>query len=126
MERITVYSNKDCAKCARTVRFQTYLNWLRRVRYSTDEPKCGPLRLGEIAVEDLRTGTISKGVEAVRQIYWQLPALWPLLPLLRIPQWRGVSTKQFEDVKTEAAAYQARTPSKRVMHSLSHTIPTGN
>lgn len=41
--------------------------------------------MGEIVVEDLQTGELIHGVEAMRKIYHQIPAWWILLPLLRIP-----------------------------------------
>ena len=52
---------------------------------STDAPKTGPLRLGEIAVEDIATGETVKGAEAMRRLCRQIPAYRPLLPLLQLP-----------------------------------------
>ena len=85
LPRITIYRHPDCARCAKIARVHRSLDWLGRLRFSTGLPKCGPLRLGEIAVEDTRTEEIAKGVEAVRRIYRQVPAYLPLLPLLWIP-----------------------------------------
>ena len=70
------------AKYARVHRF---FDWLDHVETSTDDPKTGPLQLGEIAVEDVRTGTTLKGVEAVRRICQDVPAYVLFLPFLRIP-----------------------------------------
>ncbi|MDB5352850.1 MAG: hypothetical protein JWN86_4097 [Planctomycetota bacterium] len=85
MKRITLYRHKDCARCAKIARVHHVFDWLNRVETSTETPPTGPLRMGEIAVHDHRTGTILKGVGAVRKIAMQIPAYWPLLPLLWIP-----------------------------------------
>jgi hypothetical protein len=85
LKRITIYRHKDCAKCARIARMHRFFDWLHRVETSTEVPGTGPLQLGEIAVEDARTGEITKGVEAVRRICRQIPAYAPLLPLLHLP-----------------------------------------
>jgi hypothetical protein len=85
MKRITVYRHKDCARCARIAHFHKLFDWLNRVHSSTDTPLTGPLRLGEIAVEDARTGEVTQGVAAVRKIFRQIPAYWVILPLLYIP-----------------------------------------
>lgn len=96
MKRITIYRHKECAKCARIARLHKAFDWWDRVECSTDTPRTGPLRLGEIAVEDARSGEITKGVDAVRQIARQIPAYLPLLPLLRIPY---VARKVDQDVR---------------------------
>lgn len=85
MKRITIYRHPDCARCAKIGRFHRAFDWLDRVQLSTATPKIGPLRLGEIAVEDARTGETVKGVDAVRRIFRQVPAYTPFLPFLRIP-----------------------------------------
>lgn len=85
MKRIIVYRNKDCSKCEKWARMNNIFDWLNRVEASTAIPPCGPLEMGEIVVEDLQTGELIHGVEAVRKIYRQVPAYWILLPLLRIP-----------------------------------------
>jgi hypothetical protein len=85
MKRITVYRNKDCARCARIARIHHVFDWLGRVDSSTETPKTGPLVPGEIAVEDARTGETLQGIEAVRLTFRQIPAYWPLLPLTYIP-----------------------------------------
>ncbi len=85
MKRITLYRHKNCARCAKFARIHHVLDWLNRVETSTETPSTGPLRIGEIAVEDHRTGKTMKGVDAVRSICRQIPAYWLLLPLLGIP-----------------------------------------
>jgi hypothetical protein len=85
MAAITIHHNKDCARCRKIARVHRFFDWLDRVEVSTADPVTGPLRPGEIAVEDLRTGATYKGVKAVRLIFRQIPAYWPILPLLRVP-----------------------------------------
>jgi hypothetical protein len=85
MKRITIYRHPDCARCAKIARFHKAFDWLGRIQNSTARPPSGPLRLGEIAVEDHLSGETSQGVEAVRKVFRQIPAYWPLLPLLYIP-----------------------------------------
>jgi hypothetical protein len=85
MNRITIYHHPDCDRCRRIARAHRAFDWLGRVRTSTDVPPTGPLRLGEIAVEDVRTGETIRGVDAVRTIARNIPAYLPLLPLLRVP-----------------------------------------
>jgi hypothetical protein len=85
VKRIVVYHNHDCAKCRRIARVHRLFDWLNRVETSTDESKTGPLLPGEIAVEDLRTGAIVKGLDAVRLVGRNVPAYALFLPFLRIP-----------------------------------------
>lgn len=61
------------------------MDWLQRLECSTEVPPCGPLRMGEIAVEKLANGELSKGVQAVRLIFRQVPAYLPLYPFLWLP-----------------------------------------
>jgi hypothetical protein len=96
MKRITIYRNPDCARCAKIARTHKFFDWLGRVDCSTTMPKSGPLALGEIVVEDNRTGEITRGVNAVRKIFRQISAYWPLLPFLRIP---SVAGKVEKDVR---------------------------
>ena len=85
MQRITLYHHPDCARCRRIAHVHRFFNWLGRLRISTSIPPTGPLQLGEIAVEDARTGETIRGVDAVRRICRDIPAYLPLLSLLRIP-----------------------------------------
>ena len=85
MSKIIIYRNADCAKCAKFARIHTFFDWFHRVRISTEIPKTGPLRLGEIVVEIVRTGEIVQGAEAIRQICRNIPAYAILRPLLRVP-----------------------------------------
>ena len=85
MKRITLHRHPDCVRCGKMARVHGVFDWLGRVECTTAEPKTGPLKLGEIAVEDVRTGRIIRGIHAVRAVARNIPAYWPLLPLLYVP-----------------------------------------
>jgi hypothetical protein len=85
MQRIIVYRNKDCARCRRFAHAGQFFDWLNRIEASTAVPPTGPLKMGEIVVEDLQTGEFLHGVNAVRKIFHQIPVYMLFLPLLRIP-----------------------------------------
>jgi hypothetical protein len=56
MKAILVYRNPDCAKCTRLARIHHRFDWLKRLEDTTEVPSTGPLRPGEIAVQDLASG----------------------------------------------------------------------
>jgi hypothetical protein len=85
MKRIRVYRNADCAKCARFARVGLFFDWLDRLDASTETPTTGPLRLGEVVVEDLSTGRILKGAEGIDLIFRNIPMYAPFRLLLRVP-----------------------------------------
>jgi hypothetical protein len=85
VKTIRLYRHPDCHKCARLARRHQRLDWLRRLEVTTDMPPTGPLRMGEIAVQDLRTGALMKGADCFELLFRHIPAYWPLLPLLHIP-----------------------------------------
>jgi hypothetical protein len=88
MKTIRLYRNPACRKCARIARLHHLFDWLGRFEDTTEVPPTGPLRLGEIAVQDLRSGQTFKGAEAFRQLCRQLPAYWPGLALLHFAPFR--------------------------------------
>jgi hypothetical protein len=45
----------------------------------------GPLRRGEVVVEDLRGGRTRRGADGFALLCRQIPAYWLLLPALRLP-----------------------------------------
>lgn len=61
------------------------LDWLNRFEDSTDIPPCGPLRMGEIAVQRLDTGALLKGIACFRMLCRQIPAYWLILPFTYLP-----------------------------------------
>jgi hypothetical protein len=86
MKTVRVYRNPDCPACARYARMHQRLDWLDRVDVSTRTPDNRlPLRLGEVVVEDLRSGLLREGADAFALLARQVPAYWLLLPLLRVP-----------------------------------------
>ncbi len=85
MKRITVYRNPYCEKCRKFARMHQTFDWLHRVEMSTETPPTGPLQMGEIVVEDHKTGDIIRGVDAVRRIAREIPIYAPFRLLLRIP-----------------------------------------
>lgn len=88
MPAIRLYRHPDCAKCARYARLHHRLDWLGRFEDATGVSPVGPLRLGEVAVQDLRSGETLRGASGFALLCRQIPAYWPLLPLLRIPRLR--------------------------------------
>ena len=85
MKIIRLYYNAECPGCARIARFDQRLDWCHRLEISTHYPGPVPLRLGEIAVQDLRTGEMTKGAAAFRQLCRHLPLYKALIPLLAFP-----------------------------------------
>ena len=81
MRTIRLFRNPDCARCARIAATHRRFDWLRRFEDSTATPPgSAPLRIGEIAVQDLGTGRVLKGIECLRLLFRQIPAYWAALP----------------------------------------------
>lgn len=85
MAMIRLYRHADCARCARYARLHHRLDWLGRFEDSTGVSPVGPLRMGEVAVQDLRNGETLRGAAGFTLLCRQIPVYWPLLPFLRIP-----------------------------------------
>jgi hypothetical protein len=64
------------------------LDWLHRLEVSTAVPACGPLRMGEVVVEDLGSGTLHHGAAAFERICRAVPLYAPLRLLLWLPPLR--------------------------------------
>ena len=64
-------------------------DWLGRVETTTATPSTGPLRMGEIVVEDRTTGRVARGVDAFRLIVRAIPLYAPARLLLPIPAVRA-------------------------------------
>ena len=95
MASIRLYRHPDCARCARYARLHHRLDWLGRFEDSTDVSPVGPLRLGEVVVQDLRSGATLRGAAGFGLLCRQIPAYWPLLPALRIPAFRRRIEREF-------------------------------
>jgi hypothetical protein len=89
MKFIRIYRNPDCAKCARYAATHRFFDWLGRVDLSTESPRTGALRLGEVVVEKLDTGAILRGAEAFTEICRNIPFYAPFRLLLRVPAFRA-------------------------------------
>ena len=85
MAKIRLYRHPECARCADYARMHRWLDWLGRFDDSTAPPPTGQLRIGEIAVQDLRTGITLKGIECFCLLCKQIPAYWLLLPFTYLP-----------------------------------------
>ncbi|MBI3886464.1 MAG: hypothetical protein HY302_12155 [Opitutae bacterium] len=85
MKRIRVYRHRDCRRCARKAALLRFFDWLGRTESSTDEPKSGPLRRGQVVVEDIRTGEPAFGARAFDRICRHVPLYQPLRLLLLVP-----------------------------------------
>ena len=89
MRRIRIYRNPACAKCAHYAGLHERLDWLGRIENSTATPAGSrPLAMGEVVVEELTTGELLHGAEALAAICRQIPAYTPMRLLLKIPALR--------------------------------------
>ena len=94
MKRIRVYRNPHCARCARFAKAHRVLDWLGRVDISTEDPTTGPLRMGEVVVEDLSDHQLLRGAEGIELIWRNIPAYALFLPLFRVPAFRRYVDKE--------------------------------
>ncbi len=94
MKRILIYRHPHCERCTKFARLHHAVDWFDRMADTTATPPTGPLRMGEIVVENLATHRIYHGAEALALVYRQAVAYWPLLPLLWIPPVRGWLDRQ--------------------------------
>ena len=102
MKKIRVYRHADCAKCARFASVSLFFDWLDRIEASTDTPRTGPLRLGEVVVEDLSTGRFLTGAPGIDLIYRNIPVYVPFRLLLRVPPLRRSIEKEVSGCEDRA------------------------
>ena len=114
MKAIRLYRNPDCAKCARYARMHRRFDWLDRLEDSTEIPPTGPLRLGEIAVQDLTTGRLLKGVECFKLLCRHIPAYRLNLLLLYLPPFRRFVEREVGGCADNSC--EAPTPQQRSEH----------
>ena len=88
MKTIRVYRNPYCRRCARYARVGHMLDWRDRLETSTAIPETGPLRPGEIVVEELASGKFHRGAAALDLIVRQIPLYAPVRLLLRVSSFR--------------------------------------
>jgi hypothetical protein len=85
MKTVRIHRHPDCARCARHARRHRRLDWLGRVDDSVQSPFERPMRMGEVVARDLRDGRLHGGADGMALLARQVPAYWPLLPLVAIP-----------------------------------------
>jgi hypothetical protein len=99
MKKIRVYRNAHCATCARFAKVAQFFDWLHRVDLSIETPKTGPLRVGEVVVEELASGRILRGAEGMDLIWGNIPVYAPFRLLLRVPSFRRFLEKNVSGCK---------------------------
>ena len=87
---VTLYYNAECPDCARQTKRTARLDWLRRVRISTDDSPIGPVPRGEIVVVDDTAQRVFTGVYATRAVCMQVPAYLLYGLVLHIPPLRRI------------------------------------
>ena len=95
MKAIRLYRHPKCDRCAGYARLHHQLDWLDRFEDTTETPPTGQLRVGEIAVQNLRTGETLKGIACFRLLCKHIPAYWLVVPFTYI---RPVRQKIENDV----------------------------
>jgi predicted DCC family thiol-disulfide oxidoreductase YuxK len=84
-----------CELCRRSVRLLTRLDWRHRLTFADARdpanvpPGLVPNRLMAEMHVVAPDGHVTHGFRAFRRLAWDLPPLWPLIPLLYLP---GVPT----------------------------------
>ncbi len=63
MATIRLYRHPGCAKCACSARMPHRFDWLRHFEDFTGVSPPGPIRVGQIVVQDLRSGATFGGAE---------------------------------------------------------------
>ena len=108
MKRIRIYRNPDCAKCSRYARMHERFDWFGRIENSTATPPTGPLAMGEVVVQELATGRILRGAEALGRISREIPAYAPLRMLLKLSAVRRAVDVEMAGCKDGSCELPAR------------------
>jgi len=85
MKTVRIYRHPDCPRCARYAARHHRLDWLDRFEDTTQPPASGPVHKGRIAIQDLRSGAYCDAADGFALLFSQIPAYWPLRPLLWLP-----------------------------------------
>ena len=96
---VTLFYNAECPDCVRQAKRTARLDWLRRVRISTDESPIGPVPGGEIVVVDDDTRKVFTGVYATRAVCMQVPAYLLYGLLLHIPPVRRIAGRRRQGLR---------------------------
>ena len=83
--RLRIYRHPECERCARYARTHLRLDWRHLLEESTAAPPSGPLRMGEVVVQELATGAMFRGADAMERIARAVPLYAPLRLLLKLP-----------------------------------------
>ncbi len=86
---ITLHYNATCGDCARKAHWTAKLDWLNRVRISTEDSPIGEVPRGEIVVVENANQKVYTGVYATRMICMQVPAYFIYGLALFIPPIRN-------------------------------------
>jgi hypothetical protein len=100
MKRIRIYRHPDCPRCAKIAATHHRFDWLNRVEDTTVVPPTGPLRIGQIIVEDLQTRRFLHGAEAFEMICRLIPAYLPFRILLWLPAFRRYVERDMSGCKS--------------------------
>jgi hypothetical protein len=98
MKKILIYRHPHCERCARFARLHHAVDWFDRIADTTATPPTGPLRMGEIVVQELSSGRILRGADALALIYRQAIPYWFLMPLLWTPGLRARMDREVRGV----------------------------
>jgi hypothetical protein len=98
MPKYRLYYCADCSVCKKRAGMAAKLNWLRRVEFSTSNPASGPLKPGQVVLENLRTGRLYHGDDVMPKMSLQIPLLFPIGLLMSLP---GVGRLMGRDNRSE-------------------------
>ncbi len=109
--KIEVYYDGWCPLCTATKGRLSKLDWRQTVRFvsmrATDiEARTGipAARLSErMHCLDLQSGKVSQGIYAVADLFWHLPLLMPVAPLIRMAGWVGLGQPLYDWIANRRA-----------------------
>ena len=99
---ITLHYNATCGDCARKAQQTAKLDWLNRVRISTEDSPIGQVPRGQIIVVDNTSQRVFTGIYATRIICMQVPAYFVYGLALFIPPIRNIFDKGMQDCNGDA------------------------
>ena len=91
---ITLYYNVSCPDCERKANRTVKLDWLNRVKVSTEDSPVGEVPKGEIVVVDNSANRVFTGIYATRMICMQVPAYFLYGLALYIPPIRNLFAQE--------------------------------
>jgi len=103
-QRLVVYYDGWCTLCQRSAAALKRLDWFGLLemvsfrdpgvleRDGLDETRLQRRMQSRLA----RGGPIREGIDAVIQIAWRVPVLWPAAPLLLLARWAGIGQAAYD------------------------------